>query len=227
MQKLGVGHRHKGIISSAHDLGGRLDARQLLRQLRQIGRIGADEAGRLHEPVACVGFQVVVSHVRGRSATRYGVVDRPEDVLGVDLAQPLHVGRLDHVLQVSADLQRDSHRTATDRQAAHERGIIRGRPQGGGRTNIRGDEMHRPQVPLLDQLQKEGPHRVRRQQVELTLRLTKTWKVDRDEVEPLGQAVPYLSEGEHTLRPRARQDDGFAPAFAQPRRTGSSRCLLL
>ncbi len=78
--------------------------------------------------------------------------------------------------------------------------------------------MHRPQVPLGYQLQKEGTHCVRGQQIQVTLRLTKTWQVDPDEVEPLGQAVPDLSEGQHTLRPWAGQDDRFAlalPSFGE------------
>ena len=203
----------KGSSSSAHDLDRRLDAGQLLGQLRQIGRIGADVAGRLHEPVARVGLQVVVSDVWGRRATRHGVVDGTEDVPGVDLAVTLHVRRLDDVLQCAADLQRNGHGPAADRQAAHERGIIRTPPTGRRAYQRRGRRNAPDPSPTpCTNCRRKAPIAVRRQQVELTLRLTKTGKIDRDQVEPLGQAVPYLSEGEQALRPWARQDDGFAPA---------------
>ena len=74
--------------------------------------------------------------------------------------------------------------------------------------------MHRTQVPLPHQLDEKCPHGGRRQQVELTLGLTKSGKIDRNEMELLGQAVPYLPEGEQALWPGAGQDRRFAPALA-------------
>ena len=79
---------------SRHDLNGRFDSSQPFGELGKLRWIGSYETGRLDKPIACVGLQVVISHVWGRSTTRDGVVDRPEDVLRVDLAEPVQVGRL-------------------------------------------------------------------------------------------------------------------------------------
>ncbi len=95
---------------------------------------------------------------RGRSATRYSVVDRPEDLLGVDLAIPLHVGRLDDVLQRSADLQWNSHAPPPIARLRTRAGSLAAAHRAADVADIRGDEMHRTQVPLPHQLQKEGPH---------------------------------------------------------------------
>jgi hypothetical protein len=74
--------------------------------------------------------------------------------------------------------------------------------------------VHRTQVPLHHQLQKECPHGGRREQVELTFGLTEPREVDRHEVELSGQSIPNLSEGEHALGPGTGEDRRFAPAPA-------------
>ena len=48
-----------------------------------------------------------------------------------------------------------------------------------------------------------------------TLGLAETWKINGNHVELLAQAIPYLSEGEKTLRPRTRQHNGFAAALTR------------
>ena len=77
-----------------------------------------------------------------------------------------------------------------------------------------GDQVDRAQVPLPHHLQEERPHRGRRQQIELTLGLTESGKIERNEMTLLSQSIPDLSKRQNAFRPGAGEDSRLTPPLS-------------
>src|ERR1035438_2492349 len=81
VKKVLIGCRNQRVISSAHDLHGRFNRRQLLGQLGKLGGIRSDVERRLDKPVPGIGRKVVISDICWWGSPRRSVIDGTENVL--------------------------------------------------------------------------------------------------------------------------------------------------
>src|SRR6266446_6058267 len=67
----------------------------------------------------------------------------------------------------------------------------------------------------MNELDEECTHRLGREEIQSTIRLSEPWQVDCDHVKSLGEAPPNLAEGQQALRPGGGQHDRLAHATAR------------
>ena len=122
--------------------------RQQAGQHRELGRVGAQVAKRLGEPVPLVGGQVVVPDGLGQRVPSDAAQRAVHQLPRIRLADHVQVGGLDDVLDHPAELKRYRGGTAADDQAAQlawvpRRGEQRGRGAGAWGDNVRVAEPER------------------------------------------------------------------------------------